>query len=373
VSRLARSTFFWFTVLLGAAEIVAWWGSPYRLMPRADETTRNPTKHRGWPEYLDVEDDERPLIVLIANSQGVGGEIADRERIYAAALREHLSAGGYRFENWSTGGLRTAELELLTMMAAKRGARHAIIVLTLNNFDPANRVNLDFPFSDITLLAGHPALWMTLPDTVLADRTGLEDVAPRAAALASELVRSREAMTDVAAARIPLRWHRLALGREVRPGTRLDALADPDLSPYFPNVDLTEVELRKRREKRSAARERYDAADVAGRLDTFERFYPLFRERLPKRGVGVTWVWNPLDSASVGAGGREVLSRFVDRASRAMARYGDRGRDLTDAVEDRHFAAPGHFDEEGHREFARLLIGIIDDDLGDQPVAEPGR
>ncbi len=102
--RLSRSAFPWFVLLLAVGEILAWRGLPYQLGPKADETTRNPTKHRGWPEYLDVEDDERPLVVLISNSQGVGGEIDDRNSIYPAVLSERLAREGFRFENWSTGG-----------------------------------------------------------------------------------------------------------------------------------------------------------------------------------------------------------------------------------------------------------------------------
>ena len=363
MNGLSRSAFPWFVLLLALGETLAWWSLPYQLGPTADETTRNPTKHRGWPEYLDVEDDERPLVVLISNSQGVGGEVADREKIYAAFLGEHLSDKGFRFENWATGGFRTTEIELLTIKAAQRGVDHLLVVLAVNNFDPPELLNLDYPFSDITLLAGEPGLWPYLGDTLFMENAKFEDLAVRFITWTRNLARSRMAVTDLVAAHTPLKWHPLVIGHEVRPGMRLDDLKDPGISAYYPAVDLTVEELAIRRAARKTMVRDYNRDQVARRFETFRQFYPLLNSRLEKSGTKLTWVWNPVALESTNKNGRSVRNRFYEQASSIIERSGARSHDMTDALESRYFLSHGHFNESGHREFARMLIPILDDEV----------
>lgn len=360
MSGLTRSPFLWFAFLLAALEVLSWQTSPYRLGRKADQTTRNATKHRGWPEYLDVKDDKAPLVALISNSQGVGGEIEDRNAIYAASLKDHLARRGFRFENWSTGGLRTTEIELLTMKAVQRGVDHLVLVLTVNNFDPDEQLNLDFPFSDITLLAGEPSLWPELRDSLFISNTRFEDLAVRFMARWSSLVRSRIAVTDLVAAHLPLEWHRLALGHEVRPGSRLDDLESPEISLYFPAIDVTEEQLARRRAMLNTNPRDYDPDGIERRLETFERLYPILRERAKRSGMRLTWVWNPLAPGSTTDEGRSVRNSFIERASRTIERGGSRSHDLSDSMKSGYFLSHGHFNEDGHREFARMMKEILD-------------
>jgi len=363
MSRLARSAFFWFTLFVAASELLAWWSLPYRLVPKADVAIRNPLSHRAWPEYLDAEHDARPLVVLISNSQGVGGEIPDDDKIYAAALRAHVARSGYRFENWSARGLRTTELEILTLEAVERGARHVIVVVAANNFDPPERVDLRYPLSDIPLLAGAPSLWPELGGALFMKRTEASDLAWAFVALRSNLARSRLAVIDLLASRLPLALHRFAFGRQVRPGERLDSMNDPAISVYLPAVDLAQGELAERRASRSADPESWKIIRPAERFTTFAAIFPGLAARFSTRGIRMSWIWQPIAPDTGTAESRSTLDRFVRDATAIIEQSGVRCEDMTDALGPGSYVTQGHFNEEGHREFARLLTPIIDEDL----------
>ncbi|MCK9460910.1 MAG: hypothetical protein M0R80_14830 [Proteobacteria bacterium] len=360
MTRLVRSAFFWFAALLTLGELAAWRTLPYRLVPTADVAIRNPLKHRGWPEYLDASEGGRPLVVLISNSQGVGAEVDDPHKIYAAALRRHLSAKGYAFENWSMGGLRTTEVELLTLEAARRRAVQVLMILTVNNFDPPARVDLKFPFSDLTLVAGSPAHWTRLSGTRFMARSSFEDLAVAFVELSSSLARSRLAVTDLVAARVPLNAQPLIVGREVRPGPRLDGLRDPDVSMYFPSRDLTEQELGRRRGARRGKVQEWVADQADLRLETFRAVYPGIRARLAESGTSLTWVWNPIAPSAAAGDALAARDRFIEAATTLIEDSGATCHDMTGVIEPEHFETLGHFDEDGHREFAQVLLPVVD-------------
>jgi hypothetical protein len=365
MKQLVGSAFFWFAAFLALGDIAAGFCLPYRLVPNAEEAIRNPLKHRGWPEYLDADSGGRPLVVLISNSQGVGGEIDDSRKIYAAALRDHLAESGFAFENWSMGGLRTTEVELLTIEAARRRATHVLMLLTVNNFDVGERVDLKFPFSDLKLLVGSPGNWPHLHGAIFRERASFDDVAAAFLGFSSDLVRSRIAVEDLAGSRIPLKLHPLTLGREVRPGERFDAMRDPNVSIYFPAVDDVALELKRRRDARIGQPVEWAADQVDARLETFRAVYPGIRSRLAASGTGLTWVWHPLAPGSSVGESLVARDRFLASATALIAGSGGTCNDMTDAVNARFFMDQGHFDEAGHREFARMLLPIVDAALGE--------
>lgn len=366
MTRAFGNAFLWLALMLATCELIARLSLPYGDVTTADTAIRNPLGHRAWPEYLDAAGDSRPLAVLISNSQGVGGEIRDADGIYAADLRRHLSGAGWSFENWSTRGLRTAELELLVHRAISRGARHVLVVVTANNFDPAKRVNLRFPFSDIVLLAGAPSLWPGFGDALFMRDTSTEELLSAFAALRSALVRSRVAVIDLAASKTPRALHGFAFGRQVRPGERLDAMADPSLSVYLPAVNLAEDELKRRRDARLADPDSWTVARLPERFETLEQLVPRLGARLEEGRVGVTWVWQPLQPEAGNPETHASIARFIDRARPILEAKGIRDHDLTRSFSARFFATQGHFNEEGHREFARRLTPIVDEEILDR-------
>jgi hypothetical protein len=370
LTRPTRSAFFWFLLMLAAGEAFAWWALPYRRVPKADATIRNPLETRAWPEYLDVDDagDARPLVVLISASQGVAPEIADKNKIYAAALRDHLAREGFRFENWSTPGMRTTELELLFYEAIARRARHVLLLSAVPNFDPPEKVNLSFPFSDIVLLAGEPALWQLMRGALFMRRSGVEDVLAAFALLHSGLARSRFAITDAVAARIPLAAHRFVFGREVHMERRLDEATAPGFSLLFAEAGVAEQERLARQAANAANPRDRKLGDVAARFETFSALLPRLQERAAEAGLGVTWVWLPV---AYKTGSPETLAEndgFVARATPMIEASGFRCHDLVRAIDAERFLTAGHLDEAGQRELAGLLIPIVDAD-----IAQPGK
>jgi hypothetical protein len=363
VRRLAGSAFLWLALLLIAGEIGAWWVLPYRRIPKADATIRNPLGHRGWPEYLDVKDGARPLVVLISASQGVAPEIRDKNNIYAAALREHLARAGYRFENWSTRGMRTTELELLVYRAISRRARHVLLLIAVDNFDPPELVNLTYPFSDIVLFSGAPSQWASTRDALFMQHSHVEDVFATFVRLHSNLARSRDAVIDVVAANLSLTTHRFVFGREIRTGDRLDEMADPGFSLLFPADDLPSRELAASRAALYAKPKEWDLGDMDGRLETFSDLTPRLRDRLAGAGVGVTWVWQPVDFGSCSPETRERIARFVERATAVIEAGGEHCHNLIEAIRAERFLTPGHVDELGQKQLAELLIPILDEDV----------
>lgn len=112
------------------ASNLGWWYWRASLPP----SQRNPFLHYGWPEmFLGTtprQTGER-LVVLVANSQGYGWEVADRQT-YAAHLQARLSSESnpVRVVNWSIPGARYNEYALA--LAAARRLQPDTILVSLN-------------------------------------------------------------------------------------------------------------------------------------------------------------------------------------------------------------------------------------------------
>jgi hypothetical protein len=332
-------------------------------VPKADSALRNAFGNRAWPEYLDAADDARPLVVLVSNSQGVGAEIGDQNATYAALLRAHLVSEGYRFENWSTRGLRTTELELLVLRAVSRHARHILFVVTANNFDPEERINLRYPFSDLTLLAGSPALWPAARHALFMRNTSVDELLLMFASLHSNLVRSRAAVIDLAAARFPLDAHKYLFGREVRREAMMDAMADPTISAYLPSSSLPDASLERRRAALLENPAEWKIGRRDERAETLRSLLPVIKEELWAARAHATWVWQPLTAGAASPKARASLGEFVERATPLIEANGMRCHDLIDAMGPELFATGGHLNAAGHERFAGLLIPIIDEEI----------
>jgi hypothetical protein len=368
--KIARSTFFWFAIGLLGLELGCWWLLPYTGHPTAAEAPRNPTYHRAWPEYIDVDDRaaERKLAIIITNSQGVGREVPDKRRIYSSLVRHRIERAGLPIdlENWASGGIRTVEAELLSIEAARREPDLVVMALAFSNLDPPSKLNLDFPFSDIKLLAGNPANWWYLSGTTFYESTDLEDLLPRTAALYTNLARSRVAVTDAIVQRLPMRWHSWVVGREVRPKPRLDETRDPAGSIYW--ADQTEQlaqfkAVQERRRRKAAGRRHVSRSDLEVRLATFRRMYPGLSDRLTGAGARVAWVWVPVDFGTMNRRSRDALDWFVSEASAVIEQSGATAHDFHEAIPSRRFVTPGHFDELGQSMFADMIYPVITDEL----------
>ena len=364
--RIAGSPFSWLAVMLILLEVTAWRVLPYGRTPRADEVIRNQVFHRGWPEYIDVEyGDEAPVVVLITNSQGVAPEIADSSEIAPAYVRRGLETREppAHLENWACSGIRASEMELLSMKAVERGVDLVVFSVAATNFEPLPQMNLDFPFSDIPLLAGDPAIWRWLPDAAFAGSLTTEGMVRRFVQLHSHLARSRFAVLDLAAEQMSMRWHRWVLGKLRRPRQRLASAASDEGSIFWIDQRAALVELKEAGKRRGPQRGLSDSGRRE-RLKSFRAFLPRLRERLAGTGTRVLWIWCPVNTGVINRASLANVQRFIDEAGEILDDSSIPVHDLHLSVEAERFLTPGHFDDTAHEAYGRRLLEVIGEELG---------
>lgn len=359
-SRLFRSPFFWFLLVLAAFEICAFLALPYRDHPRAAQVNRNPTPLRGWPEYLGGDNPaDKDLVVLVGTSQGLGLEMADDSGLFFSRLRRELAAThpDIVLENWSIAGLRTDQLELISLQAVKRRASLVVFLLSLGNIDEDWRFRLDMDAADVDLLAGDPRLWPWMSDTALFERTTYHDFLLRALLLNSNLARSRIAVLDAAAGEVPRDRHRAVFGA-VRPAyaRRPIAAGQPQQRPIRIN-SLSSRGL-------SRPPEYFERQYRRRRMPVFEALYPGLRERFGHAGIDVVWIWTPLAAS----GFEDTLLAAAEPIHRDICRRmqsdGWQCLDRSRALPLDHFLVgdlASHLNEKGHEALARILTPIVAD------------
>ncbi|MBW2276979.1 MAG: hypothetical protein JRF63_05765 [Deltaproteobacteria bacterium] len=366
MKKLVGNAFVWFVPLLLVLELVAWYALPYSRHPRASEVERNPTDHRAWPEYLRAGDENSgKLIVLLSASQAVGKEIEDPQLIYPALIRRELERrdSELRLENWATGGTRTVDIELLSMKAVQRGADLVVLGFSFRNFDRKDKLDLDYPFTDVNLFAGDPRFFGELEDTTFAGVTEAEDVLQRSAKLGSSLARSRVAVIDAIVERTPLSWHRWVVGRFVRPRPRLDDARDPAGSLFWADQADALAEWQVIEDRRRLLRKRHGVrvskGELAERLETFRVFHEALTRRFERSGTRSVWVWLPMKTSLLPSESLKNVRWFYSETTEIVEATGVRCHDLHDAIPSERFLTPGHVDEPGHELLAESMLELI--------------
>lgn len=359
--RFDRSPFFWFLLVVAALELCTFVTLPYRDHPQAAQVNRNPTPLRAWPEYLSGDSPaDKDLVVLISTSQGLGLELPDDREIFFSGLRRRLAAThpDIVLENWSIAGLRTDQLELLSLQAAERRASLVVFLLSLGNIDEEWRFRLDVDAADLDLLAGDINLWPWMSDTALFGRTPYHDFLLRALLLNSSLGRSRIAVLDAVAERLPRERHRAVFGA-VRPvnarltiPARLQQQDDPiRFNSLFSRGPSRPAEYFERQYRRR-------------RMPVFDAIYPGMQERFEHAGIDAVWIWTPLaakgfqDTLLTGAAPlhREICRRMESDGWTCL--------DKTRALPLDHFLVgdiASHLNKKGHEALARILTPIVAD------------
>lgn len=357
---LKNNPFVWFVCLVMVMNLVAWWILPYRKQPPAVEVYRNPLLMRGYPEY--VRGDHpwgKKLVVIISNSQAVGKEIP-AGKIYFALLRKELEKRGVpvQIENWSSGGIRTTDIELLTIQALERKVDLLIFVLGSSNFDMPSKLKLDYSSLDISLLAGKPSLWPYLKETTFWKNTTYHDILKRFFMLHSSLLRARIPVTDIMARITPKVWHKYFFGtvRKTRKAERLD---DPRSVTEWKEPKKEEYIVKRKKYKGLSL----GKDQLIQRLETFRLFYQLFEKRLKTRKVRVVWIWMPYAVEVFPKRALQTVRLFNQRASTMIAESGVRCVDFTDSIPTDDYMTLSHFDESGHKKFAKQMVQILTDEL----------
>lgn len=359
-TRVLSNPFFWLLLIMLALEITAFYLLPYRSIPVAETAVRNPLQKRGWPEYTrGKSSQEGKLVVIISNSQGIGKEITAPGSTYSGLLRERLKAmmPEVLLENWSCAGIRTADIEMLSLRAVERKADLVLFVLSFENLDPVGKVNLEFPSSDVKLLAAVPSLWRHFPQTQffrrLTPRTAFENFF----SFRSRLIRSRIDVLESLANLLPREAHRYVFGQELRSHRRLDGWGSEQVGGEETTLKCI-LEKKNRGGAFKVKEERLEQS-----RETFSQVYPTLAKRLDSRGIRHVWVWQPLALDNFKERSINHIRHFVEGATGTIETAGGRSLDLTGSIPTRHFYSRGHFDQHGHELMSSSILPVIADEL----------
>ncbi|MHC4844644.1 MAG: hypothetical protein ACYTCU_00630 [Planctomycetota bacterium] len=360
---ILRSPFTWFVLLLLALEWLAWDLVPYRTDPTAAEVARLERKRRGWPEYVaGPSERERPLVVIISNSQGYGREMHDPADTWAGHLRESLARRDppIDIENWSSAGLRTGEIELLSMQAVERRADLVLYMVAHRNVDLRGYVTLKTVGSDIPLLAGRPSLWGLIDDSEVGRRANWDDLLTRGFLLNSQFGRARVPVLDWWAKDLTREQEEIVLGHvrasEREPFENKDALS------------LTDEEMRElwRARARDAVLERVarlHTGEFESRLETLRRMHPPLQRRHDASDIPYLWIWVPTDVWQLPPEDLAAAQAFRAAGSEIIAASGGRTQEWSERVPSDQFLSLNHFTRRGHATMAELVEELIVDAL----------
>lgn len=362
--RILQSPFTWFVLLLLGLEWLAAANVPYHTEPTAAEAVRLAREWHGWPEYVTgSRERDGPLVVIISNSQGHGTEFRDVGDTFAGRLRESLAQHDppISIENWSCSGLRTAELELLSMQAVQRRADLVLYLLSHRNIDLDGEVELNMVSSDISLLAGRWQLWGPMGDSLVGPTVGWEDRLVSAIQFHAQFARARTLVLDWWAQRLDKREERLVLGhvRRLERPAPVDVAAPPRSAEEIRQawIDRGERDTAFRR----IARLKTNQADR--RLATLRKLLPPLQRRHDAADVPYLWIWMPTDVEELPPEDLAAAQSFRARGSEIIAANGGRSLEWSEAVPGNQFITLNHFTLEGHASMARLVEEAILDAL----------
>jgi len=360
VRRILQSPFGWLILIILILEAFAAIKVPYARQPKASTVYRNPTPHRGWPEYIKGQKGpHRKLVIIISNSQGIGWESARPESLYTAELEKEFALLNIpvEIENWSNGGITTPDIELLSFKAIQRKPDLLLFILGYNNFDFPPQLYLDYSPSDINLLAGEPSFWPYLKDTTFFKNTTFDDIMRRFLLIHSALARSRIALYDALAEHIPLEYHKYIFGHSREPLIRLDEALErrPRSRPLPPPKHILELA--------NLALPALPVENMRQRLETFNIFYPMLNKRLSKNHIPFIWVWMPVASEVFPRESKRVMRVFEIETGKLIHNSTAKYIDLTYALPGKYFYMLNHLDEDGHKALSKILLPIIKDGL----------
>lgn len=365
MSVKALSPFLWLAALWLGTEALVSQLSPYTAQAPAREATRITYDTRGWPEYIrgDKQSGER-LVVLISNSQGLAEEFADSDLLYTQRMRDLARHAGLalNIENWAISGIRTDQIELLSMQAARRGADLVLLVLAPTNIDRLSDRRFGFHAADLHLMVGHPAIWPLLRDAAFIDAITYDDILLRSVFLASPVVRSRDRVLDRIAARLDSATQRLSFGH-VRSRQAATPLAE---RPGAMLQDEEPAQTAPATRRPLGTREPWERQFMDERLPVFRAFFPPLHQRLTDAGARLVWIWMP----TTGSRFRESLwaaaDPFHERICTEIREHGATCIDATGVLPPDHFLHDdpiSHLNSQGHAAMADYLLAVILDVL----------
>ena len=355
---LSRSAIFYCVLSLLLAELVVskivGWPNEQAEPPYL----RNETPYRGWPEYVSNVEKKRD-IVLLGNSQGVGTELPDVSSIYAAQVNDALARHDHSIalHNWSVTGLLAHQLELLSLKALSHGPELIVLSVSLHNFNPTGKLTLSRDETDISLMTWDTTLLSRdLLSSSLIRNTSKDGLIRAWLNRVSATARSRTALFDWLASKVPWRLHRLIFGHS-RP--------QPVLTPIYERTEILEpAPIRHLQIKSPEAH--WDKQFRGKQLPVAVDYYEWLNRQAEKRGTRLLWIWMPFARRDDTSTILRSMGRIHTEFCAQLKSDGNQCVDLSQALQPDKFISgdlSSHLTRPGHSEMAGLLTKEILDAL----------
>lgn len=345
-----------FIAVLAILEGLASVFNPYDHVPKANLDTRKQITQSGWPEYLDIpRKGNQKRIIFIGNSQTVGYEMRDSSQTYFGILRDSIKQKNTDFDlqNWSTGGVRMAEMQILTAKAIAEKADKIVFLIHADNFDLAANINLNFIDSDVKLLLAENDVYQTVKHMELGKRIGAVDRFGAWMESNIGLLRWRRywlnQSTILTAEKNDVFWY----GNTINDGQVIDF-------KRFPSQYEAYMKHWNRPERIHVKMDDLDTAYATSRLESFLRFEKDLRELSSLYDFEYEFIWTPYYTPAYSKETRELVDEFFIEPS---IRLGKHVYNLTYSIDSTGFLSRAHFNQEGHRKFADQLLKHWSDDF----------
>ena len=351
-----KKKWFLFVVVIVLLEIAASVFNPYRHIPKANIQTRNQIAQSGWPEYLDIpQKDNKHRIILIGNSQAVGYEMRDSSKTYFGILRDSLSQNNpdLDLQNWSTGGVRMAEMQILTAKAITEGADRIVYAIHADNFDLAENVNLNYIDSDVKLLLSEKDVFHLVEKMQLGQQISFIDRFNAWMERNIGLLRWRQYLlnqsTILTREEDDVFWY----GNTINDGQVIDF-------ERFPKLYEDYLSHWHRDERLSVRMDDLDTNFAISRLQSFIQFENQLDELSKQYGFKYEFIWTPYHQPAYSKATREIVDHYFIEPSLSV---GNHVTNLIYSIDSTGFLSRAHFNAQGHKQFALQLLKHWKDDF----------
>lgn len=370
IRRVFQSPFFWLLLFFLIAELAADVINPYLNTPYAADVSRNPTPLRSWPEYLRAKPGITTAgknVAIISNSQGAGKEMANPAFLYTAQLEQNFKLSGLdiNIENWSLAGLRSGQIELLSMIAAQRNLDLLVIIAEIKSLDVKNSTRLGANGDDLDLVAGDRSLWPEIRNSQLLGKTKWNELLHRFLLLNSDLIRLRPYLLDILAQEAPPVTHRLIFGH------RRSQHALKSVNLVKENALETEqpTGTRSRQDPKNfitVPASTWQKQFERNRLPTFHQLYPGLQQRLAGSDTKLLWLWMPVYPGASTVSLRQAAEPVYSTMCDEIIASGSTCINLTNSLPAENFitlSTSSHFNAVGHKAMSQLLRPVIENAL----------
>jgi hypothetical protein len=353
LSFINKAKYWIIPLLLILTEGFFYFKMPFRKVENAGHSIRNYYNTMAWPEYTNGKKKrDGKLAVIIGNSQSYGNEIDSAEHTFIGIVCDSLSRTNpnLKIENWSLSGIRTTDIELLSIKAQIRNADYIFFTLHFDSWDYPENVSLDYPLSDVNLMIGTPGFWPYLKKSMVRKSFDRDRILKHWIILHSQTVRYRTVLYQKLAQYVPNEDHIFYFGKPInqRRGWRIEEVPD-----FRDQIKKT---------KKSGDRI-ISSKEINRRMSTFMEVYEKLLMRLENKNTKLIFIWAPVSPEHVSTKNIAKMIEMEEKMSRIIKKSGHKSYILTSALDAEYFLSRGHLNKKGHYFFSNKLLPILKHEL----------